>query len=588
MIELPTLKPVLETAIYENMVANQYTSLLPVQQDTLVRWLCLDSKCASDIQALVTRDYIRNRLLSTATDNMFIASCTGSGKTLASLLPIAIESSVGLFSTVMFACPTKLLVQQHVAAMGRLFHGSACVRIVEAAEMLDRGLFRYKFVMHPVTGLTEERFSQHVAKCVADERDRAFNINDLLSRCSSRIRQDCTYILVGTPGMLTSLLISSEYYTTLLKNVCGKDATEETPFVFAMNNQEFIRELRLATIIVDEVDYLLSHDTAGFLSTARNMLAMASSPAVFQTGLFLSIAPYPTTHFVFLSASMQYRASLLANINIHGGTLIDYSDMTLKTKGKHLSLPATLSHYSLRLLDLCATEIDIAYLLYTVLTYRDNKNAVSLSAYPYLPAIVFCNTLKSVTNLARVLMLFNRLLFGKMRISLVMLGKDTPVVRKGFNLSATITEDILDALKKPCIILATDAYARGVDIPQLKTAVSYELPRDLTSLYHRLGRVARTGNEGTGISFVRSTSEDNDADIADCREELASLGGMTCTYDVRDCLTDLLSGSKGGLRRASAECTADDLRSISDRLQDLAHVLSIGAFYDSLFESPDS
>lgn len=52
------------------------------------------------------------------------------------------------------------------------------------------------------------------------------------------------------------------------------------------------------------------------------------------------------------------------------------------------------------------------------------------------------------------------------------------------------------------VVVTTDLLARGLDIPELKHVISYDLPYKAEDFLHRIGRTARAGQEGTAITFI--------------------------------------------------------------------------------------
>lgn len=55
------------------------------------------------------------------------------------------------------------------------------------------------------------------------------------------------------------------------------------------------------------------------------------------------------------------------------------------------------------------------------------------------------------------------------------------------------------------IMVTTDLFARGLDVPTIKTVISYDLPYRGEEFLHRIGRTARAGREGMAITFVTPT-----------------------------------------------------------------------------------
>ncbi|CAE7459299.1 DED1 [Symbiodinium natans] len=54
---------------------------------------------------------------------------------------------------------------------------------------------------------------------------------------------------------------------------------------------------------------------------------------------------------------------------------------------------------------------------------------------------------------------------------------------------------------KSTFLVATDVAARGLDIPKVSHVINYDLPQNIDSYVHRIGRTGRIGNHGWATSF---------------------------------------------------------------------------------------
>lgn len=61
--------------------------------------------------------------------------------------------------------------------------------------------------------------------------------------------------------------------------------------------------------------------------------------------------------------------------------------------------------------------------------------------------------------------------------------------------------------KKFTVLVATDVAARGLHIDDISHVYNYEIPRDVETYTHRIGRTARAGNLGEAISLVATGEE---------------------------------------------------------------------------------
>lgn len=53
------------------------------------------------------------------------------------------------------------------------------------------------------------------------------------------------------------------------------------------------------------------------------------------------------------------------------------------------------------------------------------------------------------------------------------------------------------------MLVATSVAARGLDIPDVKHVINFDLPQDIDEYVHRIGRTGRIGNKGTATSFFQ-------------------------------------------------------------------------------------
>lgn len=72
------------------------------------------------------------------------------------------------------------------------------------------------------------------------------------------------------------------------------------------------------------------------------------------------------------------------------------------------------------------------------------------------------------------------------------------------DLHQTRREKIMDGFRKGKItmLIATDVMSRGIDVQGISLIINYDLPNEIDSYVHRIGRTGRMGANGKAISFV--------------------------------------------------------------------------------------
>jgi len=59
------------------------------------------------------------------------------------------------------------------------------------------------------------------------------------------------------------------------------------------------------------------------------------------------------------------------------------------------------------------------------------------------------------------------------------------------------------------ILVATDVAARGLDVERVNIVINFDLPEEVPTYLHRVGRAGRFGTKGLAISFVASQEDEN-------------------------------------------------------------------------------
>ena len=55
--------------------------------------------------------------------------------------------------------------------------------------------------------------------------------------------------------------------------------------------------------------------------------------------------------------------------------------------------------------------------------------------------------------------------------------------------------------RQSTLLVATDVAARGLDVDDIRMVVNFDMPNDMESYIHRIGRTGRAGKKGTAVSF---------------------------------------------------------------------------------------
>jgi translation initiation factor 4A len=115
-------------------------------------------------------------------------------------------------------------------------------------------------------------------------------------------------------------------------------------------------------------------------------------------------------------------------------------------------------------------------------TLKDLYKTMSISQ-----CIIYCNSIR------RVIVLYNQLVENGFAVSCIHGDMDKPDRDRSFTEFKSGSSRIL---------ISSNITARGIDIQQVSIVINYDIPSDVSSYLHRIGRSGRWGRKGTGINFV--------------------------------------------------------------------------------------
>lgn len=157
--------------------------------------------------------------------------------------------------------------------------------------------------------------------------------------------------------------------------------------------------------------------------------------------------------------------------------------LTSATKG--VGIPKFVKLVNPTVLDYLSEKADSKLAVQTVISPDKDKLGTLLQLLRYLgnqPGIIFCNFRESIENVSDFLMENN---ISHVYFSGGMEQQDRERALIKFRNGSSQ------------ILVATDLAARGIDIPELKFIIHYELPHSAVEFIHRNGRTARVNEKGT-------------------------------------------------------------------------------------------
>lgn len=115
-------------------------------------------------------------------------------------------------------------------------------------------------------------------------------------------------------------------------------------------------------------------------------------------------------------------------------------------------------------------------------TLKDLFQAISVNQ-----CIIYCNSINRVTDLCEALTKDN------FPVCCIHSGMEKDERMKAYKEFTTGGSRVL---------ISTNLTARGIDVQQVSTVINFDIPKDIHTYIHRIGRSGRWGRKGMGINFI--------------------------------------------------------------------------------------
>jgi ATP-dependent RNA helicase DeaD len=105
---------------------------------------------------------------------------------------------------------------------------------------------------------------------------------------------------------------------------------------------------------------------------------------------------------------------------------------------------------------------------------------------------------------AEAVLIFRRTKNGSAELAEKLEGRGFAAVAMHGDMSQPLRESVIRRLRagQVEIVVATDVAARGLDVEQIEHVINYDVPYDVESYVHRIGRTGRAGRSGLATMFI--------------------------------------------------------------------------------------
>ena len=217
--------------------------------------------------------------------------------------------------------------------------------------------------------------------------------------------------------------------------------------VYDIMRRQYIDGKKIKILVIDEADEMLSQ---GFLEQIKNIILQMNS----KTQIALFSATLPSNICEITDNFMQNPINIIV-------------------KAESLTLEGIKQFY---------IAVNNDYEKY--LTLKDIYHLISMSQ-----CIIYCNSVN------RVIELYNS-----------MKNDHFPVSYIHSNMDKNERQESFDEFKcgSSRVLISSDITARGIDIQQVSIVINFDIPKNVHTYLHRIGRSGRFGRKGCGINLITS------------------------------------------------------------------------------------
>lgn len=226
-------------------------------------------------------------------------------------------------------------------------------------------------------------------------------------------------------------------------------------------------ENRFHVCVVDEADKLVHQQHQGWLSHSNSSLFATKTLAIISVGE----RSYKATRTILVSATLGIDGTDLQRFHTHAVQNILEERSHLTEVGK------VLLSSGLKEICLSTDSAQKLAILHRILQIFDGLSMLVLTS-----SVRACNSVWSAVK--------------KLHPTLF-------PVKYGSALSKTQQRSSLEAFKNgnSQLMIASDAAARGLDMPLVKVVILYDIPQSIETFTHRVGRTARADARGVSITL---------------------------------------------------------------------------------------